>query len=457
MGTMSVECAAEWAVEWVEVPVPPDILVSLRPHVPRPLVPASVMGGPYRVSKRPLDIDDGHVGTQGGRRHHAPMDTILRRHMAVFVQVFVDCGWRRCSPDAGAGDVDVHLEHDAARKRVRLVWPWDWTDAPRTQAWTRGVASDRLLRPDGSVASAVMLPKSWRLAAMESFVHSTGPVRLYVSQTPRRLQNLHGTASFMDDLVSQVTDPERHSLFLSLRRRLGVTVHATTAEGRTSPPARFLCFAQMASSTKGGLVRYFVPTLEEVGMGAVGHGGTNHLRGFVGRHPDILHRCPPAHSAVNVESCEPLRPSRHISNEWELVDIVTGMSESDLCEELGVDTTAVVPMSAEALSDFGALASATRACWPFRQAFLRRLCVASGAAVRYVEVDIDADCDAVRTSTHVIVVSPPHGTFEQRPLLHSHQRHGACAGGGENGEHHGSGNRVVVWDGSRWGVHRGQK
>lgn len=316
-----------------EVPVDPETVRALRSVVPRPRSAASSVGGPYYV--RPC---------------HADVEPLLQRRLAVVVRAFVDCGW---VADANETRV-VRYRDDRA---LRLVWPWEWTHAASSNACATHCTN-------GSCQRAVALLPHWQCVAFETLVHASGPVHVFGAAAPRQLNHALPT----DDLVSSVTDAERHQTFATLRRPAVQICDATGNE------ARFLCHAARATSTKGGVVRHFVPA----------DGAGDDLVGFVSTDPTTL--LTGLGVARNIVHCE--RPSScddaHTDCHDPLLGFLFGMSEHAVGTELGLD--APLRLGGAELMEHGLLPSVSRACWPYRLAFARRLAMACARDVRYLEV-----------------------------------------------------------------------
>ena len=388
---------------WIEVPVTPRLLQSLRAAVPRPAFFASLAGGPYHRRSIP-----------------SAAAACLTAHLTSFKQTLIDCGWK------AAEDRRVSLHGQA----YDLVWPWEWTDAP--DASDPAAAAEATVYPftptdDGDRRAdrpAVRLPYEWATAAFESYVHSVASVQVFMAHRTRRHVGAEDP-SVVDAFVSRLTDPVRHRLFASLRSK-GASVTSLDATGAS----RFLCHASMAASTSGGLMRFFVPGAETA---------LTHLQGFVSGDPSILMSTtvPTAAQAARggvlfVPRPELAGAERNSENHrtTSLAGVTTGLSTTELCHELGLPA---LPRSltADSLRRYGVLPSATCRCWSYRLAFLQALSDAARREIHYTEAREECEADSHHHAplshplSHPLSLSPemlvftPGSPVVRKPLVWS--------------------------------------
>lgn len=368
-------------MEWLELPVPSDVVRELRKDVRRPVYTLSAAGGAYHTLGA-CDV----VKSQ------------LDAHLQAVVQAFVDCGWQRA---------DDHRVVSTCRnggvRLLRLVWPWEWTDSEVSDEVPDANRFD-LCRADGSAAKAVALPPCWQQPVMESLVHSPLPVNVPNSKTSRCI----GLDVSIDDVVSQVTDRERHRVFVSVRR------NDIVVQTRDGSKARFLCNAHAAHSTKNGIVRFFCPE------------GDASLQGFVSTHASVLTCAPTSASAQNIVYCDPV--SSAANTERVFFGFLLGMTDVDLCAHFDVP----IP-STDAFREHGLVPSTGSHLWtwPHRLMLLRHLARTCGQQVYYVEKDARHE-----SFSSQMVVSDANGKVRTCPV------------------HLDADVACVVWDGQKWGVRK---
>lgn len=342
---------------WIELPVGPELLDSLRELVPRPLGLSSPVGGPYHEPFTP--------------QQRAAIEASLQPHLVQVMASFEACGW------ATAGERTVRR----MGRSITFVWPWEWTDG-RADGRTEG---NRVHRMGGETFDADKVAVVWQDVTLSALVHTCRA--LVVGSNVLRVPFRY-TSTQIDDAVSRMTDLQRHTTFAAVAHDRGVTIH----DGLDSeaPPPRFLCRAAMASSRIGGLRRFFVPFDTD---------DATHLRGFVSSDSDILDGKPTRADADRggVIFCEvPDGPAVRLAEAGGR--FCCGMDNANVLEELYISLDGGLPRR---LRCYG-VDEANQHTWAYRAAFVQWVSDVLGSEVHYLECGMDM---ASRSGT-ALVFSP---------------------------------------------------